>query len=76
MHNAKLQKKFTSGKVGFELKDWNLEKINQHATPYIPFSLKVHLPKPDHGKRGYSDRYINTIRKKLYGVDVDLVSGD
>lgn len=55
---------------------WNLEILNQHMTPYIPFSLKVHLPKPDHGKRGYSDKYINTVRKRIYGVDVSLVSGE
>ena len=44
-------------------------------TPYIPFSLKVRLPKPDHGKRGFSDAYINKVKKRLYGQNVDLVSG-
>ena len=32
-------------------------------TPYIPFSVKVRLPKPDHGKRGFLDAYINKVRK-------------
>ena len=45
-------------------------------TPYIPFSVKVRLSKPDHGKRGFSDAYINKVRKRLYGKDVDLVSGN
>lgn len=63
-------------KCGYEFESWNLEKINQHTTPYIPFSLKVRLPKSDRGKRGYSDKHINKIRKELYGADVDLVSGD
>ena len=44
-------------------------------TPYIPFSVKVRLPKPDHGKRGFSDAYINKVRKRLYGKEADLVSG-
>ncbi len=70
-----VQKNFTSGQVGLNVKDRNLVKINQPMTPYIPFSLKVRLPKPDHGKRGFSDAYINKVRKRLYGKDVDLVSG-
>ena len=45
-------------------------------TPYIPFSVKVRLPKPDHGKRGFSDAYINKVRKRLYGKEADLVSGN
>lgn len=44
-------------------------------TTYIPFSLKVRLPKPDHGKRGFSDAYINKVRKRLYGKDAEPVSG-
>lgn len=43
--------------------------------PYIPFSTKLKLPKPDHGKRGFSDAYINEVRKRLYGQNVDLASG-
>lgn len=43
-------------------------------TPYIPFSVKVRLPKPDHGKRGFSDDYINKVRRRLYGKEVDFVS--
>ena len=35
-------------------------------TTYIPFSVKVRLPKLNHGKHGFSDAYINKVRKKLY----------
>ena len=42
-------------------------------TPYIPFSVKVRLPKPDHGKRGFSDAYINKVRKRLYGKEAKLI---
>lgn len=59
-------KNFTSGQVGFELKDRNIDILNQCMTPYIPFSLKVRLPKPDHGKRGYSDKLVDKIRNELY----------
>lgn len=65
----------TDRRVGFEFKNWNLVILNQPITPYILFSLKVRLPKPDHGKRGFSDAYINKVRKRLYGEDVELVSG-
>ena len=65
----------TDRKVGFEFKDRNLVFLNQPMTPYIPFSVKVRLPKPDHGKRGFSDAYINKVRKRLYGKEADLVSG-
>ena len=44
-------------------------------TPYIPFSVKVRLPKPGHGKHSFSDAYINKARKGLYGKEADLVSG-
>ena len=44
-------------------------------TPYIPFSLKVRLPKPDHGKRGFSDAYINKVRKRLRRENAKLISG-
>lgn len=39
------------------------------------FSIKVQLPKPDHGKHGFSDAYINKVRKRLYGKEADLISG-
>ena len=32
--------------VGYEFKDRNLVFLNQPMTPYTPFSVKVHLPKP------------------------------
>lgn len=60
----------------YEFEDRNLEFLNQHTTTYIPFSTKLKLPKPDHGKRGFSDSYINKVRKRIYGKDVDLVSGE
>lgn len=59
----------------YEFKNWNLEFLNQPMTPYILFFLKVWLPKPDHGKRGFSDAYINKVRKLLYGKEADLMSG-
>ena len=37
----------TDTQVGFEFKDRNLEFLNQPMTPYIPFSVKVRLPKPE-----------------------------
>lgn len=48
-----------------ESQDRSLEILKQPATIYIPFFCKVKLPKPDHGKRGYSDAYINKIRKRI-----------
>ena len=45
-------------------------------TPYIPFSVKVRLPKPDHGKRGFSDAYINKVRKRLHSKEADSVLGN
>ncbi len=66
-------------RVGYEFKDRNLVFLNQPMTPYIPFFVKVRLPKPDHGKRGFSDTYmdtyINKVRKRLYGKEADLISG-
>ena len=47
--------------------------LNQHTTTYIPFSNKLKLPDLGHGKRGYSDFYINRIRKKIYGINAPLV---
>lgn len=35
----------TDRKVGFELKDWSLEFLNQPVI-YIPFSIKIRLSKP------------------------------
>ena len=45
-------------------------------TPYIPFSVKVRLPNPDHGKRGFSDACINIVRKRLHSKEADLVLGN
>ena len=36
----------TDTQVSYEFKDRNLGFLNQHTTTYIPFSVKVHLPKP------------------------------
>ncbi len=41
---------FFVGLYLYKFKDRNLEILNQPMTPYIPFSCKVKLPKPDHGK--------------------------
>ena len=35
----------TDRKVGFEFKDRNLEFLDQPIS-FIPFSVKIHLPKP------------------------------
>ena len=67
--------KITDRKAGFEFKDRNLVFLNQPMTSYIPFFIKVRLPKPDHGKRGFSGAYINKVRKRLYGKEADLISG-
>lgn len=32
----------------------------------LPFELKLRLPAPDHGGRGYSDEYITNIEESLY----------
>ena len=65
----------TDTRVDYEFADWNLIFLNQPMAPYIPFSIKVRPPKPDHGKRGFSDTYINKVRKRLYGKEADLISG-
>ena len=39
--------------------------------PYIPFSVKVQLPKPDHGLR----RLYEQSKKGLYRKEADLMSG-
>ena len=36
----------TDRKVGFEFKDWSLEFLNQPVS-FIPFSIKIRLPKPE-----------------------------
>ena len=48
-----------------ELEDWNIKVLNQCVTSYIPFKIKRKLPKTDHGKRGYSDKYVENLRKEL-----------
>ena len=45
-------------------------------TPYIPSSVKIRLPKPDHGKHDSLDAYINKVRKRLYNKEADLVLGN
>ena len=32
----------------------------------IPFKLTFKMPIPDHGKRGYSDKYIDDLKKVLH----------
>ncbi len=46
----------------------DLRSLTQHITTYIPFQVKFKMPKPDHGKRGYSDKLIDKIRSELYGA--------
>ena len=57
----------TDAQVSYEFKNWNLVFLNQPMIPYMPFSVKVRLPKPDHGKRGFSDAYINKVKKDCTG---------
>ena len=40
-------------------------------TPYMPFSVKVRLPKPDHGLK----RLYKQSKKGLYRKEADLMSG-
>lgn len=54
-------------KLVYEFESRNIEILTQHITTYIPFQVKFKMPKPDHGKRGYSDKMIDKIRSELYG---------
>lgn len=53
-------------KYNHESKSRNVEILTQHITTYIPFQVKFKMPKPDHGKRGYSDKMIDKIKDELY----------
>lgn len=53
-------------KLVYEFESWNIEILTQHITTYIPFQVKFKMPKPDRGKRGYSDKMIDKIKNELY----------
>ncbi len=59
---------FDERKVGLNVESRNVEILTQHITTYIPFQVKFKMPKPDHGKRGYSDKMIDKIRSEVYGA--------
>ena len=52
----------TDTQVGYEFKDRNNKNLTQYL---IPFKITIKLPKTDSGGRGYSDKYIEKLKKVL-----------